>query len=194
MPYNASSGYCSISDDYDYIFYTLGTCFAVTDVYEPNTYDEEATTGPDSSKWIGAMGEEHEALVSNDTWELIPAPADTNVIKCRWVYKIKRNESGEIVRYKARLVAKGFTQQHGVDFFETFAPVAKVQSIRTIFFIASQLDCSMAQFDIPNAYVKAPVDEDIYIQQPQGFVDSDFPEHVLKLKKALYGLKQAGKN
>ena len=91
------------------------------------------------------------------------------------------------------MVDKGFTQQHGVDFFETFAPVAKVQSIRTIFFIASQLDCSMAQFDIPNTYVKAPVDEDIYIQQPQGFVDSDFPEHVLKLKKALYGLKQAHK-
>ena len=171
----------------------LGDCYATTDAVEPRTY-AQAINSEDSAKWIAAMGEEISALVSNDTWQLTPLPDGANLLKGGWVFKIKRNESGEITRYKARFVAKGYTQEHGVDFFETFAPVAKIQTIRLLFFIAVQHDVEICQFDIPNAYVKAPVEEDIFIEQPKGFIDENNPELVLKLKKALYGTKQAGRN
>ena len=105
--------------------------------------------------------------------------------------QIKKDESGTITKYKARLVAKGFTQQHGVNFFETFSPVAKIQTVRLIVFLSVQLSFSMIQFDIPNAYVKAPVHEDIFMEQPEGFSTNDGT--VLKLLKALYGTKQAGR-
>ena len=136
------------------------------------------------------MGEEYQALVDNGTWEHVAAPTDP-LLKCRWVYKIKRDESGTITKYKVRLVAKGFTQQHGVNFFETFSPVAKIQTVRLIVFLSVQLSFPMIQFDIPNAYVKAPVHEDIFMEQPEGFSTNDGT--VLKLLKALYGTKQAGR-
>jgi len=177
----------------DIAFQILGSCFAVSDEFEPGSYNE-AINCPEAPKWIEAMGEEHSALGSNDTWELVERPPDANVLKCKWVFKLKRNAQGTIVRYKARLVVCGYAMEHGIDFFETFSPVAKMQTIRLLFFLAAQFNCHMEQFDIPNAYVKAAVDEDIFIAQPEGFVDPDLPDAVLKLKKALYGLKQAGRN
>ena len=92
------------------------------------------------------MGKEYQALVDNGTLQHVAAPSDTPLLKCRWVYKIKRDESGNVMKYKARLVAKGFTQQHGVDFFETLSPVAKIQTVRLILFLAVQLTLSMTQF------------------------------------------------
>jgi hypothetical protein len=180
-----------VQHDIDDILHIIGSCFNVTsDVFEPSTY-EEAISCPDSDKWIAAMGEEYQALVNNGTWERVAAPTGEPVMKCRWVYKVKRNELGEVTRYKARLVAKGFTQQHGVNFFETFSPVAKIQTIRLLFFLSVQFACSITQFDIPNAYVKAPVDEDLYMEHPQGFEAND--NSILKLIMALYGTKQAGR-
>jgi len=176
--------------DIDDVLQVVGSCYNVySDSVEPNTYDE-AVNGPDSEKWVAAMGEEHQALLDNGTWSYVAAPEDVSLLKCKWVYKIKRNESGDIMKYKARLVAKGFTQEHGVNYFETFSPVAKIQTIRLIFFLAVQLTCFIVQFDIPNAYIKAPVHEDIYMEQPQGFTTGN---SVLKLIKALYGTKQAGR-
>ena len=171
----------------------MGSCYNVcSDTVEPSTYSE-AVNGPDADKWLAAMGEEYQALVDNGTWQHVAAPTNDPLLKCRWVFKIKRDENGDIVKYKARLVAKGFTQQeHGINYFETFSPVAKIQTIRLLLFLAVQLAYIIVQFDIPNAYVKAPVQEDIYMEQPQGFSDGD-PAHVLKLLKALYGTKQAGR-
>jgi hypothetical protein len=190
LDYDKLGGNVTTTDVSD-VMQVLGSCYNVcSDSTEPNTYDE-AVSGTDSAKWIAAMGEEYQALVDNGTWQHVAAPNDNPLLKCRWVYKIKRNESGNVIKYKARLVAKGFTQQHGVNFFETFSPVAKIQTVRLMIFLAAQLNLSMMQFDIPNAYVKAPVHEDIFMQQPEGFNTNDGT--VLKLIKALYGTKQAGR-
>ena len=172
---------------------SLGSCFTVADDLEPNNY-QEAVSCEDSAKWVEAMGEEHAALVSNDTWDLVEKQDGMNVLKCKWVYKLKRNAEGVVVRYKARLVVCGYAMQHGIDYLETFSPVAKIQTIRLLFGLAAQFNCHMEQFDIPNAYVKASVDEGIYLSQPEAFIDEHWPERVLKLKKALYDLKQAGRN
>ena len=115
-------------------------------------------------------------------------------MKCRWVFRLKKNETGEICRYKARLVTKGFTQQQHIDFFETFSSVSKIQTMRLMFLLAAQPDLHIEQLGIPNAYVKARVAEDIYMAQPEDFIDNEHPTHVLKLKKTLYGIKQAGRN
>ncbi|MGZ8855045.1 MAG: reverse transcriptase domain-containing protein [Nitrososphaeraceae archaeon] len=112
-------------------------------------------------------------------------------IPCKWVYKIKYNENGKPVRYKARLVVKGFMQKYGVDYNETYAPVMKYDSLRLLLAIACILDLELKQFDVDNAFLNAVLNEEIYMQQPEGYINSKFPNAPLKLMKSLYGLKQA---
>ncbi|KAK0572825.1 hypothetical protein LWI29_037799 [Acer saccharum] len=141
--------------------------------------------------WVGAMQEELNQFERNEVWSLVPRPKDINVIDTKWVFRNKTDESGKIVRNKARLVAQGYTQVEGVDFDETFAPVARLESIRLLLSIACIKKFKLFQMDVKSAFLNGYLQEEVYVEQPKGFADPHSPNHVFKLKKALYGLKQA---
>jgi len=157
---------------------------------EPNTY-KEAIEGSESTAWLDAMREELDAHARNSTWSEVKRTNGMNVIGTKWIFKKKNNNKGGVERYKARVVAKGFTQKHGVDYQETFAPVMKIKSLRIIIALSATTNTKrkLAQLDIKTAFLNASVSEDIYVQAPQGM--NIGRDNVLKLNKALYGIKQA---
>lgn len=154
---------------------------------EPSSFSKSII----DSCWKVAMTQEFEALLANGTWTLCPRPLDHNITRNKQVYKIKQKPDGSVERFKARLVAKGFEQQSGIDYNETFSPVIKPSTIRVILSLAVQFDWSIRQLDISNAFLHGYLGEEVFMEQPQGFVDKDYPHHVCKLHKSLYGLKQA---
>lgn len=154
---------------------------------KPSCYDE----AKGRTKWESAMQEEVEALMKNETWELVPKPKDSEVVTCKWVYKLKKSSDGSIDRHKARLVARGFSQCYGLDYEETFSPVAKMATLRTLISLAAYKSWKLWQLDVKNAFLYGELDRDVYMEQPQGFISKQFPHYVCRLKKALYGLKQA---
>jgi hypothetical protein len=154
---------------------------------EPNNFTKAAA----NSRWQDAMLQEFQALVSNGTWTLCPRPLNHNIIRNKWVYKIKQKPDGSIERFKAWLVARGFEQQCGIDYNETFSPVIKPSTIRIILSLAIQFDWSIQQLDISNAFLHGYLGEEVFMEQPQGFIDREHPDYVSKLHKSLYGLKQA---
>ena len=154
---------------------------------EPTCFEEAIG----NAKWEKAMNEEMAALDENETWDLVPLPKSKNVIGCKWVYKVKHNSDGTVSRYKARLVAKGYAQTYGIDYEETFSPVAKMATICTIIGVAASKGWMLHQMDVKNAFLHGDLQEEVYMEQPQGFEDVNHPSYVCKLKKALYGLKQA---
>lgn len=131
--------------------------------------------------------------MKNETWELCFLPAGCKAVSCKWVFKHKLNAQGEIARYKSRLVARGFSQVAGVDFHETFSPVVKTQSIRMMLALAAARDWDLEQMDVSTAFLYGDLEEDIYMEQPEGFVDPEHPTWVCKLKKTLYGLKRSAR-
>lgn len=141
--------------------------------------------------WRQAMIEEYNALVHNHTWTLVPSLSQHKPVGCKWVFKIKHNADGSISRYKARLVAKGFHQLQGIDFTETFCPVAKPITIRVLLSLAASYNWAVTQLDVSNAFLHGTLQEEVYMCQPPGFVDPAHPNHICKLHKSLYGLKQA---
>lgn len=162
---------------------------------EPRSY-REAMRSPNAPKWRKACDEEMQSQLSNGTWKLIVRTDKMRVIKCIWVFKLKRNELGEIVRWKARLVIQGFRQEYGLDYFETFSPVAKMSSVRVVLAVSAALDLELVNVDIDVAFLNADVDEEIYMTQPEGYAKKspDGKEYVCKLLKSLYGLKQSPRN
>ena len=126
----------------------------------------------------------------NKTWHLVPPHQGSNVIDCKWVYKVKKKADGSIDRYKACLVAKGFKQRYGIDYEDTFSPVVKAATIRLILSIAVSRGWSLRQLDVQNAFLHGFLEEDIYMRQPPGYQDKNLPHYVCKLDKSLYGLKQ----
>lgn len=137
------------------------------------------------------MQEELNQFKRSEVWELVPRPNDINVIGTKWIYKNKSDENGIITRNKARLVAQGYTQVERLDFDETFAPVARLESIRLLLGVACILKFKLFQMDVKSAFLNGYLHEEVFVEQPKGFIDPNFPDHVYKLKKALYGLKQA---
>jgi len=129
------------------------------------------------------------------TWVLKDAPPAANIVGSKWFFKAKKDTSGNVVRYKAWLVAQGFSQVPGIDYFDTYAPVAKLPSIRTILSIATRLDMEMHQVDIKGAYLNGDLTsaEVIYMKPPPGYAPDDLGKQVLRLKRTLYGLKQSGR-
>ena len=148
---------------------------------------EDALADPD---WVMAMQEELNNFTRNEVWSLVERPKQ-NVIGTKWVFRNKEDEYGVVTRNKARLVAKGFTQIEGLDFGETYAPVARLESIRILLAFAAHHDFKLFQMDVKSAFLNGPLSETVYVEQPPGFEDPHHPDHVYKLDKALYGLKQA---
>ena len=142
--------------------------------------------------WLEAMHDELNNFERNKVWKLVPRPKDCkNVIGTKWVFKNKQDANSIVIRNKARLVAQGFSQVEGIDFGETFAPVARLESIRILLAYASHHNFKLQQMDVKSAFLNGPINELVYVKQPPGFEDPNFPDHVYKLDKALYGLKQA---
>ncbi|XP_057506617.1 LEAF RUST 10 DISEASE-RESISTANCE LOCUS RECEPTOR-LIKE PROTEIN KINASE-like 2.5 [Actinidia eriantha] len=137
------------------------------------------------------MSEEFNALLRNGTWDLVPPDPSQNIVGCKWVFRIKQKPDGTIDRYKARLVAKGFHQRPGLDYHHTFSQVAKSTTVRVLLSLAVFRGWSLRQMDVNNAFLQGSLDEEVFMSQPPGFVDTNLPKYVCKLNKAIYGLKQA---
>ncbi|GJZ61568.1 retrovirus-related pol polyprotein from transposon TNT 1-94 [Tanacetum coccineum] len=154
---------------------------------EPKTYKDALT----QSCWIKAMQEELNEFERLKVWELVPRPDKVMVITLKWIYKVKLDELGGILKNKSWLVARGYRQEEGIDFEESFALVATLEAIRIFLAFADHINMVVYQMDMKTAFLNGNLREEVYVSQPHGFVDKDNPNHVYKLKKALYGLKQA---
>ena len=141
--------------------------------------------------WRAAMAAEHDALQRNRTWCLVDRPSGANIVTGKWIFKHKLKPDGTLERYKARWVVRGFTQRAGVDFGETFSPVVKPATIRTVLTIAASRQWPTKQLDVSNAFLHGHLHEHVLCQQPPGFLDADRPDAVCLLDKSLYGLRQA---
>ncbi|KAJ9540979.1 hypothetical protein OSB04_027485 [Centaurea solstitialis] len=148
----------------------------------------DALADPD---WFIAMQEEINQFVRLKVWRLVPRPERKSIIDTKWIFKNKKDEDNIVVRNKARLVAKGYRQHEGIDYNETFAPVARIEAIRMFLAYAAHKDFTVYQMDVKTAFLNGVLKEEVYVSQPEGFVDQDHPDHVYILDKPLYGLKQA---
>jgi hypothetical protein len=154
---------------------------------EPTSFREAV----DDPNWVLAMESEMQSICKNGTWELATLPPGQKAIGLKWIFKLKKNADGEVVKHKARLVAKGYVQQEGVDFDEVFAPVARLDTIRLILALAANRGWQVHHLDVKTAFLNGELEENVYIAQPEGYVEQGKEKMVLKLSKALYGLKQA---
>jgi hypothetical protein len=144
-----------------------------------------------NSSWVNAMHEELENFERNQVWTLVDPPRDVNVIGTKWGFKNKQGEDGEVVRNKARLIAQGYSQIEGLDFGETFAPVARLEAIRILLAFAASKGFKLYQMDVKSVFLNGVIQEEVYVRQPLGFESPKYPDSVYKLSKALFGLKQA---
>src|SRR3989337_4571704 len=160
---------------------------------EPTNY-EEAMMSPDSDKWLEAMKSEIGSMYENKVWTLVDLPDDRQAIENKWIFKRKTNADGNITVYKARLVAKGFRQVQGVDYDETFSPAAMLKSVRIMLAIAAFYDYEIWQMDIKTAFLNGFLKEELYMMQPEGFVDPKGANKVCKLQRSIYGLVQASRS
>lgn len=159
---------------------------------EPQTIDE-ALSGPDKEHWRDAIEDEYKSFEQNKAWTLTQLPAGKKAVKCKWIFKKKLGSEGQLLRYKARLVAKGFTQEYGIDYKETYSPVVRYSTIRTLIALAVNLDLHIDHMDVKTAFLNGELQETVYMEQPHGHKIKGKENHVFKLNKAIYGLKQASK-
>lgn len=131
------------------------------------------------------------ALYKNQTWDLVQLPKGKNALPCKWVYKVKITPSDGLPKYKARLVAKGFKQQQGIDFDEIFSPVVKMTTLRCVLALVARDDLILHQMDVKTAFLHGDLHEEVYMSQPEGFIEKGKEQLVCRLRKSLYGLKQA---
>ena len=163
------------------------------DEAEPATY-KAAMLDSESKKWQKAMNTEMQSMYDNQVWDLVDLPTESRTVGNKWIFKKKTDMDGNVQTYKARLVAKGFTQTQGIDYEETFSPVAMLKSIRILLAIAAYYDYEIWQMDVKTAFLNGHLLEDVYMVQPEGFVDPKNPNKVCKLNKSIYGLKQASRS
>ena len=164
--------------------------FRVSEIDEPTTI-EEALSGDYSQQWKMAADAEYKSLMENKTWELVKLPEGRRAIGCKWVFRVKYDSNGQVERFKGRLVAQGYSQKYGIDYDETFSPVARFSSIRTLLAFAVEMGMQIHQMDVVTAFLNGDLKEKIYMQQPSGYIQPDKNGLVCKLKKSLYGLKQS---
>ncbi|KAK8930958.1 hypothetical protein KSP39_PZI016350 [Platanthera zijinensis] len=154
---------------------------------EPKKFDEANK----DAAWILSMQDELHQFERCNVWTLVPRPQKQNVIGTKWIFRNKLDEHGVIIKNKARLVAQGYRQEEGIDFDQTFAPVARLEAIRLFLAYASHKGFTVYQMDVKSAFLNGDLKEEVYVAQPPGFVNPTYPSHVYFLNKALYGLKQA---
>jgi len=159
----------------------------LTESDEPENFSE-AVGNPE---WVEAMNNEIISIEKNGTWKLSKLPTGHKAIGLKWVFKLKRNADGEIVKHKARLVAKGYVQKHGVDYDEVFAPVARIDTVKLILALAANRGWKVHHLDVKTAFLNGDLEEEVYVVQPEGYAVKGKEQCVLKLSKSLYGLKQA---
>ncbi|GKC88527.1 retrovirus-related pol polyprotein from transposon TNT 1-94 [Tanacetum coccineum] len=164
-------------------------CFynSVMSKVEPKNFKSAVT----EDCWFQTMQDEIHEFDRLDVWELVPPPDCAMIISLKWIYKVKLDEYGDVLKNKARLVVKGYRQEEGLDFEESFAPVTRIEAIRIFLANAASKNMTVYQMDVKTAFLNGELKEVVYVSQPEGFVDPDCPHHVYHLKKALYGLKQA---
>ena len=172
-----------VSDQYSYCFVVEG---------DPNTF-EEAMKSQDVAFWKEAINDEMDSIMGNNTWVLVDLPPGCKPLGCKWIFKRKMKVDGTIEKFKARLVIQGFRQKSGIDYFDTYAPVARISTIRLLIALASIHNLIIHQMDVKTAFLNGDLDEEVYMNQPQGFIMPGNENKVCKLVKSLYGLKQAPK-
>nr|GEY44996.1 Gag-Pol polyprotein [Tanacetum cinerariifolium] len=160
---------------------------SVLSKFEPKNFKSTIT----KDCWFQAMQDEIQEFDRLQVWELVPQPDCVMIIALKWIYKVKLDEYGDVLKNKARLVAKGYRQEEGIDFEESFAPIARIEAIHIFIANAASRNITIYQMDVKTAFLNGELKEEVYVSQPEGFVDPDHPTHVYRLKKALYGLKQA---
>ncbi|KAA0065400.1 gag/pol protein [Cucumis melo var. makuwa] len=162
-------------------------------VEDPLSYNQ-VMNDVDKDQWVKAIDLEMESMYFNSVWELVDLPEGVKPIGCKWIYKRKRDSAGKVQTFKARLVAKGYTQREGVDYEETFSPVAMLKSIRILLSIATFYDYEIWQMDVKTAFLNGNLEESIFISQPKGFITQGQEQKVCKLNRSIYGLKQASRS
>ncbi|RWR73399.1 Gag-protease-integrase-RT-RNaseH polyprotein [Cinnamomum micranthum f. kanehirae] len=174
----------------DYVVYLEEADIGVKD--DPRTF-KEAIECKNSDKWLDAMKDELESMTTNDVWDIVELPKNSKTVGCKWVFKTKRDSKGKVERFKARLVAKGFTQREGIDYNETYSPVSKKDSFRIIMALVAHFNLKLHQMDVKTAFLNGNLEEEVYMEQPEGFIKQSEKKLVCKLKKSIYGLKQASR-
>ena len=154
---------------------------------KPSSF-QEAVQQP---TWVNAMVEEYDSIVKNSACEIVPRPVNKSVVGSRWIYKVKKAADGSVEKYKARFVAQEFSQIEGIDYDETFAPIARYSSIRSILSLSAQMGWRIHHMNVKTAFLNGIIEEKVCIEQPEGFEIFNSESHVCRLKRALYGLKQA---
>src|SRR4051812_48819202 len=160
---------------------------------DPATYDE-AMMSPDFDKWLEAMKSEMGSMYENQVWTLVDLPNDRKVVENKWIFNKKTDADGNVTVYKARLVAKGFRQIQGVDYDETFSPLAMLKSVRIMLAIVAYFDYEIWQMDVKTVFLNGNIEEELYMIQPKGFVDPKDANKVCKLQRSIYGLNQASRS
>jgi hypothetical protein len=172
---------------------SFGDDFLVYLIDDTPSSISEAYASEDADYWKEAVRSEMDSILANETWEITDRPYGCKPIGCKWLFKKKLRHDGSIEKYKARLVAKGYTQKEGEDFFDTYSPVARLTTIRVLLSLAASHGLLVHQMDVKTAFLNGELEEEIYMEQPDGFVVDGQEGKVCKLLKSLYGLKQAPK-
>nr|GFC66328.1 retrotransposon protein, putative, Ty1-copia subclass [Tanacetum cinerariifolium] len=146
-----------------------------------------------SEKWLNAMNVEMQSMKDNEVWVLVELPPNGKTVGSKWLFKKKTDMDGNVHIYKARLVVKGFTQTPVIDYEETFSPVADIRAIRILIAIAAYYDYEIWKMDVKTAFLNGYLNAEVYMEQPEGFVNPKYPNRVCKLKRSIYGLKQASR-
>ena len=176
----------------DYVVYTIENECDLSMDDDPISF-KMAMESDNSEEWFDASKEEMKSMDDNHVWDLVELPDGFKTIGCKWVYKTKRDSKGKPERRKSRLVAKGFTQKDGIDYKETFSPVSKKDSLRIVLALVAHYDLELHQMDVKTAFLNGDLEEEVYMDQPEGFVVTGKENLVCKLRKSIYGLKQASR-
>ena len=168
-----------------------GVRVTVADTSGDPTSLKEALASSDKTKWVNAMEKEMESLHVNEVWDLVELPKDKKTVGSKWVFKTKRSANGTVERHKAWLVAQGYSQRYGQDYDETFSPVVRFESLRTVIALAVQNGLKLCQMDVTTAFLNGELKEEVYMKQPEGYAIKGKENLVCKLKKSIYGLKQS---
>lgn len=157
------------------------------DVNEPTSYSMDTK----DENWVKAMKSEVDVIERNHTWNLLDLRPGRRPIRLKWVYKLKRDPNGNVIKHKARLVAKGYVQKHIIDYDEVIAPIARLETVRILLALLGKNRWKVHHLDVKSTFLNGDLEEEVYVSQPEGFVKRDQPRKVYKLSKALYGLRQA---